>query len=169
MGNFYRVSRSPLAKIPVIKFFEKILGNAGIGWEFWLQTFLSWRANGLLSFAVEQIEVSHRTGGRESVVRTSFVLTSPNGAFQISRFPKNSKNSMQGKISHPPPQGRFELLGRGHHIRQLYNEYDHMFKNTASTSTSKKCILKAHDFKHINISKRKNSNFLKPESGSEKA
>ena len=102
MGNFYRVSRSPLAKIPVIKFFEKILGNAGIGWEFWLQTFLSWRANGLLSFAVEQIEVSHRTGGRESVVRTSFVLTSPNGAFQISRFPKNSKNSMQGKISHPP-------------------------------------------------------------------
>ena len=41
-----------------------------------------------------------------------------------------------------------------------------MFKNTANTS--KICILNAYDFKYIDISKVKNSNFLKPESGSEK-
>ena len=42
-----------------------------------------------------------------------------------------------------------------------------MFKNTANTS--KKCILNEHDFKYIDISNDKKSNFLKPESGSEKA
>ena len=41
-----------------------------------------------------------------------------------------------------------------------------MFKNPANTG--KKCILHAYDVKHIGISKGKNSNFLKPESGSEK-
>ena len=37
-----------------------------------------------------------------------------------------------------------------------------MFKNNANTG--KKCILNAYDFKYIDISKRKNTNFLKTES-----
>ena len=41
-----------------------------------------------------------------------------------------------------------------------------MFKNTVNTS--KKCILNANDFKYIDISKKKNTNFLKTESVFEK-
>ena len=42
-------------------------------------------------------------------------------------------------------------------------------KTLQIANTGKKCILNAYDFKYIDISKVKNSNFLKPESGSEKA
>ena len=68
----------------------------------------------------------------------------------------------------PPPPGAIRAHGAVVIILDNYIlNMDHMFKNTANTG--KKCILSAYDFKYTDISKVRNSNFLKPESGSEKA
>ncbi len=82
--------------------------------------------------------------------------------------PKNSRYCFtDGIYIWSPPQGRFKLLGVGSSYWIITtNQYDHMFKNISNTG--KKCILHANVVLYIDISKGKHSNFLQPESGSEK-